>query len=299
MSNAIQIGRFAPSPTGVLHLGSLMAATASYLNVKSVGGRWLVRIDDLDTPRVVAGSADAILQTLEGFGFEWDGLIWQSNRLALYQSAFEHLVSQSMVYACHCSRAQVLQRVGKSGVYDNHCRQLGNYISRNSVLSQHQSLRLIAPHHQVIYQDDIQDNYVYDWASIGDPVLRRADHIWSYHLACAVDDADFGITEVIRGYDLLNSTPPQIYIQQQLGYTSPHYAHYPILLSEQNIKFSKASHAPAVDVSVPAETLYQVLVLLGQSPPSTLANESLTIVWDWAVNHWKLVFVPKIASVIY
>ncbi len=283
-------GRFAPSPTGQLHLGSLMAAVASYLNVKAVAGQWLVRIDDLDTPRVVTGSDQQLIKVLEVLGFEWDGVVWQSQRLAVYEQALANLVHQGLVYACDCSRAQCVQRMGRSGCYDNHCRHrlLSSSLALRQAQAAHQAIRLISPETQQAYHDLIQGKYEYDWSALGDVILCRADGIYSYHLACAVDDADFGMTEVVRGYDLLHSTPPQRVIQQYLAKASPDYAHYPILLSEQGVKLSKASNAPAVDVAQPVALLYQVLCLLEQAPPKELRTAELSDLWAWAIAHWQL-----------
>lgn len=286
----MSLGRFAPSPTGVLHLGSLMAAVASYLNVKAVAGQWLVRIDDLDTPRVVAGSDQQILRVLDVLGFEWTSAVWQSQRTAVYAQALTELVDQGRVYACDCSRAQCVQRMGRSGCYDNHCRH--HLLSSSSALrqaqAQHRAIRLVSPETQLRYHDLIQGDYDYDWSVFGDVILCRADGFYSYHLACAVDDADFGVTEVVRGYDLLLSTPPQQIIQQALAKVSPDYAHYPILLSERGIKLSKASNAPAVDLSQPAALLHQVLCLLQQAPPMELRTAELSDLWAWAIANWQL-----------
>jgi glutamyl-Q tRNA(Asp) synthetase len=285
------LGRFAPSPTGVLHLGSLMAAVASYLNVASVGGRWWIRIDDLDTPRVVAGSTAHILSSLESLGFEWAGVIYQSQRTDYYVQALHQLQQQGMIYGCDCSRATIVQRVGRTGCYDNHCRDL------HLPLVNPQAWRVRVPADRITEVDGIQGEYGFDWSSLGDMLVRRSDAVIAYHLACAVDDADFGVTEVVRGADLLTATPPQRYLQHCLGLTSHSYEHHPVLFSPQGIKYSKASQAPAIDTAHPAEQLYRVLRLLGQNPPSALRHATRDDCWHWAKQYWQLSHIPNTLAV--
>lgn len=276
-----------------------MAAVASYLNVKSVGGQWLLRIDDLDTPRVVAGSAEQIVTTLQAFGMYPDAIIWQSQRLPIYRQALAGLAQAGVLYACLCSRAQIVQRVGRSGCYDNYCRHqvVRSAQDVQDAINAGYALRLLAPSKGVVYQDGIQGQYRYDWGHVGDPLVFRADGIVGYHLACAVDDADFGLTEVVRGQDLLASTPAQRLIQQTLGLSSPSYAHYPIVLSCEGVKLSKASRAPAVDSTRPTMALHQVLSLLGQTPPSALFVASLDDLWAWAMMQWQIARIPNVSIV--
>ncbi|MBD3768081.1 MAG: tRNA glutamyl-Q(34) synthetase GluQRS [Gammaproteobacteria bacterium] len=284
MVSPIVTGRFAPSPTGDLHLGSLVAATASYLNVKQQQGRWLLRIDDIDTPRVVSGSQDRICRQLEAYGFEWDKLTIQSQRLAHYEAALAELAQQGVLYECDCTRKQFQQRLGKSGCYDNFCRhrQLKNCI--------HSSIRIKTPDIPWHYQDAIQGEQVFDWPSqSGDFIVKRADGIFAYHLVAAVDDSDEGITEVIRGADLIGSTAPQQYLQQCLKGPSPLYGHHPIIIDSQSkIKLSKASQAPALKPEDAVRNLFDVLTFLNQQPPNELKKGELTELWHWAKINWSL-----------
>lgn len=280
----IATGRFAPSPTGDLHLGSLVAATASYLNVKRSTGRWLLRIDDIDTPRVVSGSQDRICRQLEAYGFEWDKLIIQSQRLAHYEAALAELAQQGLLYECDCTRKQIQQRLGKSGYYDNFCR----YRQLKSAL--HSSIRIITPDMPWRYQDAIQGMQAYDWHSqSGDFIVKRADRIFAYHLVAAVDDSDEGITEVIRGADLIHSTAPQQYLQQCLKRSTPLYGHHPLMIDSQSkIKLSKASQAPALKPEDAVLNLFDVLTFLNQQPPSELKKAKLTELWYWARLNWSM-----------
>lgn len=277
-------GRFAPSPTGDLHLGSLVAATASYLNVKQSLGRWLLRMDDIDTPRVVPSSQDTIYRQLESYGFEWDKVIIQSQRLSLYQDALADLTHKGLVYTCDCTRRQIQQRLHQSGVYDNFCRH------RQLVRHAQQSLRLLTPEVPWSWQDSIQGAQSFDWQSqSGDFIVKRADGIWAYHLVAAVDDSDEGISEVIRGADLISSTAPQQYLQACLKRSSPSYGHHPLILDEHSsIKLSKASHAPAITAEAAVTNLIKVLTFLNQQPPAELTSASLTELWQWAIRHWSI-----------
>lgn len=261
-----------------------MAATASYLNVKQRSGRWLLRIDDIDTPRVVTGSQETIYSQLESYGFEWDKVIIQSQRLSYYQDALSDLTQQGLVYSCDCTRKQVQQRLHQSGIYDNFCRH------RELASHAHQSVRLITPEAPWRWQDSIQGAQSFDWQSqSGDFIVKRADGIWAYHLVAAVDDSDEGITEVIRGADLISSTAPQQYLQACLKRSSPSYGHHPLMLAEHsNIKLSKASHAPAITAQAAVTNLIKVLTFLNQQPPAELMSASLAELWQWAISHWSI-----------
>ncbi len=284
MINPLATGRFAPSPTGDLHLGSLVAATASYLNVKQQQGHWLLRIDDIDTPRVVSGSQARICTQLEAYGFEWDKLSVQSQRLNLYKAALNQLTQQGLLYACDCTRKQIQQRVGTSGVYDQFCRY--RHLSRTA----HSSIRMLTPKTPWQWRDAIQGVQGFDWSKqTGDFIIKRADQIFAYHFVAAIDDSDDGITEVIRGADLLDASAPQQYLQQCLMRASPSYAHLPIMLDEQTqIKLSKASQAAAIQAENAVSNLFQVLKFLNQQPPLELQTASLTELWQWALFNWSL-----------
>lgn len=282
------VGRFAPSPSGLLHLGSLVAATASYLNAKQQDGKWLVRIDDLDTPRVVAGSAEAILTTLACFGFVWDDVIYQSQRQAIYQQALSQLDADHHLYACQCTRKQLKERSTQFPFYDRHCRTL------NLLDTQSCALRLKTPlsldeNNTWQWIDLIQGTQQSHWQEdVDDFIVRRSDGFFAYHLACAVDDVDFGITEVIRGEDLLPSTAPQQLIQYLLGKPSPQYGHHTLITDPKTgIKLSKATHAQALNVCDASQLLTQALIFLGQNPPQALVDQPVHHIWQWAFSHWR------------
>lgn len=277
-------GRFAPSPSGHLHLGSLVAATASYLNVKQRAGQWLLRIDDLDPPRVVAQSISHIQYQLEAYGFEWNRCIFQSQRLPIYQAALDQLWQQRSIYYCQCTRQQITQRTGRSGFYDQHCRQYH--------LTDHpnHSIRIKTPQEPWQWYDHMQGEQYFHWhQALGDFIVKRSDGIFAYHLACAIDDADFGITEVVRGMDLCAATAPQQWIQHQLALNTPNYAHHTLIYDTYSgIKLSKASHAPAIQPSDAVHNLWYTLSVLQQSPPEALKQANLHELWQWAIAHWQL-----------
>ena len=281
------VGRFAPSPTGSLHLGSLVAATASYLNAKQQHGKWLVRIDDLDKARVVNNSDKEILTVLEAFGFEWDTVIYQSQRLSYYHHALSQLKNNNHLYACHCTRKDLKTRNAKFPLYDGYCRD------KNYLILHSDALRLKTPLESTtpwLWHDLIEgEQQIYWQKDVDDFIVKRRDGVIAYHLATAVDDVDFGITEVIRGADLLSSTAPQQFIQHLLNKKPPHYGHHKLIYDEQTgIKLSKASHAAALDSYLAKKLLIQVLIFLEMTPPSDLESESLKQIWQWAIVHWKL-----------
>jgi glutamyl-Q tRNA(Asp) synthetase len=259
-------GRFAPSPTGPLHLGSLVAAVASWLFARRANGRWLVRIEDLDTPRVVRGSAEEILGALRRYGLEWDGeVVWQSQRTALYEDALQRLRDAKLVYDCACSRAD-LQRapsapLGAEAVYPGYCR---NGLPAGKVP---RAVRFHAPD-QVIAFDDLLCGRIEEHvgARTGDFVVRRADGLFAYQLAVVVDDAEQGVTQVVRGADLLYSTPRQIALQHAIRYPTPEYAHVRLVVNPDGSKLGKRDGAlplPALDEARVRETLALALRHLG------------------------------------
>jgi glutamyl-Q tRNA(Asp) synthetase len=260
------IGRFAPSPTGPLHLGSLVAAAGSWLFARRAGGRWLVRMEDIDTPRVVPGSAEEILAALVRYGFDWDGeVVWQSRRTALYESALASLRERGFVYDCACSRAD-LQRaasapLGAEPVYPGTCRD-GLPPGKSA-----RAIRFRVPN-EVIGFDDLVLGHVEEHVGerTGDFVVRRADGLYAYQLAVVVDDADQGVTQVVRGADLLTSTPRQIALQRALGYPTPEYAHLPLVVNPDGSKLGKRDGAlplPSLDDARVSETLALALRHLG------------------------------------
>lgn len=279
-------GRFAPSPTGDLHMGSLVAAMASRLEAKSRNGDWLVRIEDLDPPREVPGSADRILATLERCGFEWDGaVLYQSTRHAAYHAALEMLAKNGDAFPCACSRTEIAAsatRMGAEGpVYPGTCRR-GLPANRDP-----RAMRFRVPDGEVRFDDRLQGETCQQVAAeIGDFVIRRADGPVAYQLAVVVDDGWQGVTDVVRGADLLLSTPRQILLQARLGLPTPGYLHIPLLLDELGGKLSKQAGSLPVDASRPAATLFTALRLLNQAPPPELEHASVAESWQWAVKHW-------------
>lgn len=282
-------GRFAPSPTGPLHFGSLVAALGSFLEARSRGGIWRVRIEDLDRSREVAGAADAILSTLESFRLFWDGpIVYQSHRTAMYRDALETLRRGGQLYACACSRRD-LQRRGRLGpegpIYPGTCR---NGLPAGA---KERTLRLYTPPQRVLIHDRIQGDIVQDLAAeVGDFVLRRADGIAAYQLAVVVDDAWQGVTDVVRGADLLLSTPRQVYLQELLGLPRLGYAHLPLAVDGWGRKLSKEFSARPVDPRNPRPALLAALRHLGQKPPPAIGRPAEIL--DWAIRHWALRRVP-------
>jgi len=275
-------GRFAPSPTGSLHLGSLLAAVGSYLDARTHGARWLVRIEDLDTPRVIPGCADQMLRTLEAFGFEWDGdILYQSMRRDAYREAIARLRAQGRVFECSCSRKQLAGVGGEDAPgYTGTCRQGPTQpgpISR----------RFRVTDSTVRFTDLYQGEQEFDLRSCGDVVIERRDGIASYQLAVVVDDELQGITRVVRGADLLTSTPWQLDLQDALSFTRPIYGHLPLVVEPDGAKLSKSSRAIGLDPSQVAKGLTGALTLLSQSPPADLALFSPKDLWKWAFDHWN------------
>ncbi|HEY3300187.1 MAG TPA: tRNA glutamyl-Q(34) synthetase GluQRS [Methylophilaceae bacterium] len=286
------IGRFAPSPTGPLHFGSLIAAVASYLEACKHHGVWLIRMDDLDTPRIQPSAANMILKTIENFGFEWHGdVLYQSERTDAYISAFQALSEAHLIYPCSCSRKEIADSAshGIDGlVYPNTCR-LGVTHERKSyawrIKTEDACIKLID-----LVQGSISQNLSTD---IGDFVLKRADGLFTYQLATVVDDWYQGVTHIVRGSDLLSSTPRQIYLQQKLQLPQPNYAHIPVATNAKGEKLSKQTLATSLVVEEKARLLHQALAFLGQNPPPPLQYEHISHIWQWAKSNWKIDNVPK------
>lgn len=288
-------GRFAPSPTGPLHFGSLIAATGSYLQARSRRGEWQLRIDDIDPPREIPGASDKILMTLETFGFEWDGPVsYQSRHHERYRAALDVLQKRGLVYPCGCSRKTIAEAQALSGqkqIYPGTCRNgLAAGLSTRM-------LRINTQGAEVHFTDRVQGDchYALD-NTIGDFVVLRADGLFAYQLATGLDDAEQGISEVVRGYDLLASTPCQIFIQQGLGLHTPAYCHLPIVMNAQGQKLSKQNLAPALNPQQANRELWQALSFLGQQPPAELGHESLHNIWKWAIKNWQVDKVPAVTS---
>ncbi len=258
-------GRFAPSPTGPLHFGSLVAAVASWLDARAAGGEWLVRIEDVDTTRTVPGAADGILRTLEAFGLHWDGeVVWQSRRTARYEAALERLREAGATYRCRCSRREISDSglAGADGpIYPGTCRRLGLGAKAAAIE------RFDVSGTRVAFHDRVQGAIEQDLErELGDFVVKRRDRLHAYQLAVVVDDAEQGIDHVVRGADLLWSAPRQIALQRRLGYATPAYLHVPIATNERGEKLSKQTLAPALSADRAAEALGAALAFLRQPP---------------------------------
>ncbi len=290
--STLPVGRFAPSPSGPLHFGSIVAAVGSYLSARAAGGRWLLRIEDVDAPRSVPDAAEGIIRTLARLGFEWDGpIVWQHDRLAVYAEALAHLGEQGWVYGCACTRkmlADAPRAADGSARYPGTCR---------AGLNPGQAARAwrfrVSPG-VVRFEDGVQGPIAEDvLADVGDFVLRRADGLFAYQLAVVLDDAAAGVTEVVRGIDLLFSTARQIALQQALDLPTPRYAHLPVVVDATGQKLSKQSLARAVDELPDNQVLFDALMCLGQIPPVELRGASLAQIWAWAHAHWSLESVPR------
>ncbi|EGK11165.1 tRNA glutamyl-Q(34) synthetase GluQRS [Kingella kingae] len=283
------IGRFAPSPTGLLHIGSLLTALASYADARAHGGRWLVRMEDLDPPREMAGAASQILFTLEQFGLEWDGeVVYQSQRHHLYRAALNDLITRQLAYPCYCSRKDwhAAAKMGVDGfVYNGLCAQSPSPQHQNP--SKQPAWRMRVPDQIIAFDDAIVGSYAQNLAhDIGDFVLLRADGFWAYQLAVVVDDAEQGITHIVRGQDLLVSTPRQIWLQSSLHLPTPHYAHLPLLTNQHGQKWSKQTLAPALDLTQREQLLRQVMHYL-QIPPAPEVNHLADLLM-WCIQHWQM-----------
>lgn len=294
------IGRFAPSPTGPLHFGSLVAAVASFLEAKSNKGKWLVRMEDLDKPREVAGAANDILKTLDNYGFEWDEVVmYQSQRSAAYAQALDELQKRHLVYPCTCSRKEIADSALQTGIegaiYPKTC-----FLKPKALSGALAAYRVITKNELIQFDDAIQDKICQNLAAdIGDFVLKRADGQFAYQLAAVVDDMELEVTHIVRGADLLNSTPRQIYLQQLLGFATPSYAHLPVAVNQAGEKLSKQTLAEPIARHLPSQQLYQALCFLGQNPPSEMQNATLIEVWRWAKAHWSLNNIPHQRSMTY
>jgi glutamyl-Q tRNA(Asp) synthetase len=283
-------GRFAPSPSGELHFGSLLAAMSSYADARHHNGSWLLRIDDIDTARVVPQSDQHILTTLEQCGFEWDETVsYQSQFLQHYEHALEQLNKAGVTYPCTCSRKQIKQ-LSNNGIYPGTCRtQSFNTISSDSDYA----VRIKVSADETGFMDLIQNRYSQQLdISVGDFVIFRRDKVFTYQLSVVVDDFISQISHVIRGYDLLDSTPRQVYLQHLLGYPSPKYAHIPLAVTYDNeLKLSKLSHAKKISCDI--ETLVLAARFLGQPVLSHSNYENKADFWQHLFQIWSLNRVPK------
>jgi len=280
-------GRFAPSPTGPLHLGSLLAATASYLDARSRHGHWQVRIDDLDLPRNIPGADELILQALEAHALFWDGeVVYQSDRLDIYQHALTRLSDR--LFYCTCSR----RALRAHPVYPGTCRQ-------HRTPRPDSALRIIVDNESIVFSDLVMGRQVENLSeSVGDFIVRRRDGLIAYQLATAVDDGGGSISHVVRGSDLLDNTARQIFLMRCLGLAVPDYAHVPTLLNNRGQKLSKQHGAPALDISKAAGNLARVLMALGMNPPRQAAGWKAAELLAWALERWQLRQVPRHNSTV-
>lgn len=306
MENPIRIGRFAPSPTGGLHFGSLIAAVASYLCARQhPQSRWFLRIEDVDTERKQAGASRSIIQTLENYGFEWDAeVIYQSERSDYYQSALDSISSH--VYPCSCSRKELQALSNETSAetsygynYPGLCRngQLNNEVKRPSI-------RVTTNNQVICFQDECQADVLCQdiEKDIGDFILKRRGGIFAYQLAVLVDDHLQGINHVVRGADLFDNTPRQIFLQKILGYKTPDYLHFPVATTKDGKKLSKQNHSPelsAENTKAQLQLLMKTMIFLGQ--PSTNINDfsHLQDFWQWAISHWNADDIPKVMSISF
>lgn len=288
-------GRFAPSPTGPLHFGSLVAAVGSYLEARHRGGEWLLRMEDLDTLREVQGAADAILRTLETYGLQWDHeVLYQSTRHEAYQAALETLDNSGLIYHCGCTRKEILAsaRQGSYGaIYPGTCRD-GLPPGRKP-----RSIRVRTPNVTIAFEDRLQGGVGQSLREeVGDFLVRRADGLFAYQLAVVVDDAEQGITHVVRGGDLLDSTARQIHLQRALKQPTPAYLHLPLAINRGGDKLSKQTHAPALPHEPSVALLILCLEFLGQTVPAEVADASMADFWPWAIEHWVSADLPRTLS---
>ncbi|HRF72444.1 MAG TPA: tRNA glutamyl-Q(34) synthetase GluQRS [Accumulibacter sp.] len=291
-------GRFAPSPSGPLHFGSLVAALGSYLDARANNGQWLLRIEDVDQPRTVRGAADHIRRTLERFGFAWDGeVLVQSRRLDFYHAALVRLQLDGDVYPCACSRREIASHspprsVDGALVYPGTCRAglVGGRAAR--------AWRLRLPDQVVAFDDRVQGPMQQNLQrAVGDIILLRADGQYAYQLAVVADDAAQGVNAVVRGVDLLDSTPRQIWLQRRLGLPTPTYAHLPVVTNAAGEKLSKQTRASAVDPAAGSALLSAALHFLGHPVPAEISAGPLGDFWRWAIASWSIDRVPALRGV--
>lgn len=276
-------GRFAPTPSGPLHFGSVIAALGSYLQAKSNQGKWLVRIDDVDIGRSIAGADKVILQQLEQLGLFWDEeVVYQSKRSNHYQAALEKLESINSTFACYCTRKEIANRV-----YPGTCRK-GIKSGRTRY-----SIRIKTDNNPVEITDLLQGQYSQQLQSeTGDFIIKRADGYFAYHLATVIDDAEQNITEIVRGLDLLDSTPRQVYLQKQLSLPTPRYLHMPVATDSSGKKISKSDNAQAITAKNNISTLFNALTFLGFNPPEQLMQTDVESILNWGVANWNITQLP-------
>jgi glutamyl-Q tRNA(Asp) synthetase len=278
-----------------LHFGSLVAAVGSYADARAGGGEWLVRMEDVDVPRTVPGAADSILRTLERCGFAWEGpVVFQSRRENLYRAAFERLRLDGRIYACACTRREIADStlgLDNARRYPGTCRQ--GVVSGRAA----RAWRLKVDPEEICFDDALQGRICQDVAAeAGDFVVRRADGLYAYQLAVVVDDAEQGVTHVVRGADLVESTPRQMLLQRSLGLAPPEYLHLPAAIDANREKLSKQTRARSIEGMRPQDALLAALRFLGQAPPAELRDADLDSLWHWAIECWSRARLPRCRS---
>ncbi len=291
-------GRFAPSPTGPLHFGSLVAALGSYLDARANGGQWLLRIEDVDEPRTVPGAADGIRRTLEAFGFEWDGdVVVQSERIDRYHAGLVRLQLDGLVYPCACSRSEIaaatqIVAVDSGLVYPGTCR-CGLGAGKAA-----RAWRLRVPDREFSFVDRVQGRARQNLErEVGDFILLRADGQYAYQLAVVVDDAAQDINSVVRGVDLIDSTARQIWLQECLGLPTPSYAHLPVVVNAAGEKLSKQTLAVAVAPADGSAILARAMAFLGHTVPAEIQDLPVADFWRWAIADWSITRVPRVRAI--
>ncbi len=298
MNKNSYIGRFAPSPTGPLHFGSLVAAVSSFAQARAHQGQWLVRIEDVDLLRCDTTSTTLILNTLAAYGMHWDDeIIYQSQRDDAYQTALDILKNKNLSYGCACSRKDINENTTSSDtalIYPGTCK---HGLAEGKIA---RSVRLRTDDQEISFNDIVQGYFIQHISKqVGDFIIKRTDGLFAYQLAVVVDDAEENITEVVRGSDMLDSTPRQILLQRLLGYSTPTYMHTPLAVNSDGRKLSKQNRAPAIEVNDPRPTLLKALNFLGQQPPGELRNSDIDSIWEWVIKHWSAVAIPAQHSITY
>jgi len=292
-TDSTYIGRFAPSPTGPLHFGSLVAAVASYLQARAHNGLWLLRIEDIDPPREQAGATDLILKALHAYGFEWNGdVIYQSRSASAHEAALQTLLDCDLAYRCGCSRKDLAEvaRGPLGTIYPGTCR--------NGSDAAETAIRLLTNDEPIEYVDGLQGAQSQRLESeSGDFIIKRRDGLIAYQLAVVVDDELEGITEIVRGIDIIDSTARQIWLQRLLGYRTPQYTHIPVITHPDGDKLSKLTGAQGIPFKGVRSVLVAALDALRQEPPDDLVDSSVPDIWQWATHHWKIERLQRVGAI--
>jgi glutamyl-Q tRNA(Asp) synthetase len=283
-------GRFAPTPSGALHFGSIVTALGSYLDAKSNKGKWFLRIDDIDQSRNKIDANKIILEQLEKLGLTWDGpIVYQSQNISLYETAIKKLEEFNYTFLCTCTR----QELGNQ-IYPGTCRY------KNNIQKKKYSIRIKTENIQISISDRLQNNYTQTMDSeVGDFIIKRSDDYFAYQLATIVDDNEQKITDIVRGFDLLDSTTKQVYLQSKLQYKTPRYLHLPIAVDSKGKKISKAGNEITPEKSAPEIILVNALKFLGHNPPDKIENSDINTILDWSIENWHVDSLPKKSKINY